>query len=664
MTDTGDHLTPPDPESGPVAEGGELPLASRLFKAVGADADSPSVNEALGGRPRLDRSPADTGGGRPATGSKGSRSGFTFDLGGALARLDGGAQQPPAAAPPAPVPPSEPASADDPPLTPLPRRGAVSPSPAARSEPEVRPAEPPPEPTTRSYVAPSHSVFDDIEGRPTATAITPSLPSARSAPVPSSPSLPAGPSLPTDVPTLRPAVESFGGGPTTLPPGGGIPSLPTVPTLPNLPPAPPPRPVMAAPVTSVPPPPDPVAVRAAQLRARQQQKQGNKFFGKALLAVVVLAAAIGGVLTFGRSRLFPNSWDHALTPIVDVVQQEHGAEFEHTVELVRQPLDEYQATASRLLFGDDWIARVPEWRAVGLAAGDPSPASVGGEIALRRLAVYDADADRIYMASDTDADTPAAVVDLRVALEAAYAAQQGGPAPLPPGNGIGLLGLSSPDVIVRRAVTRSLAERAAAIVDPAAPDASASVVSAGMPLPIEYELSATESLGSALLIGAGIDPATFTFESQIPAYLTAQLDDAPATTSGAVLQEGERALADPISLGVDDWSLVWGTRLPASTVDRLTEVVGADSYRPFDRAGVTCVGAVFESASPGDGGFVLSAMATWAAGAPPESQAVATSLSETLVQLISCDPGVTAAVVPQTTSVTQLLERQMARLSG
>src|SRR5215207_3408698 len=226
MTDTGDHLTPPDPESGPVAEGGELPLGSGLFKAVGADADSPSVNEALGGRPRLDWSPSDASGGRPAAGSKGSRSGFTFDLGGALARLDSGGEQTLPTSRPAPAPPPEPAGASEPPLTPLPRRGAVSPSPAVRHEPAPRPAEPSPEPAPRSYVAPSHSVFDDAELRPTATAITPSLPSARSAPATSPPSTPpstpSGPSLPINVPTVGPAVGatvgSFGGQSTTLPP--------------------------------------------------------------------------------------------------------------------------------------------------------------------------------------------------------------------------------------------------------------------------------------------------------------------------------------------------------------------------------------------------------------------------------------------------------------
>jgi hypothetical protein len=319
-------------------------------------------------------------------------------------------------------------------------------------------------------------------------------------------------------------------------------------------------------------------------------------------------------------------------------------------------------TANRLLFGDEWVTRVPEWRALGIAAGDPNPERVGGEIGVRRLAVYDADADRIYMAAD--ADPVAAAVDLRVALESAFAAQQGGPPTVPAGNGIGLLGVSPPNVLAERAVDRFLAERSESDAPLTPVTGDPGTVAAALPLPLEYELSATEVLGSSLLTAAGADPATATFDTELPADLSFHLDDAAATTTAGVLQGGERPLADPISIGVDDWSLAWATRLPATTVVRLAEVVGADSYRPFDRGGVTCVAGVFETTTDTDAGFVLSAMATWAAAAPVESQATATSLSATLVQLITCDPGIEPAVAPQTQPVGAVLDRQLARLAA
>jgi hypothetical protein len=692
MTDADPDLPPPEPDSDPVAERGEVPLASREFKTPARSADSHLVDEGFGGRPRLDWSPVtDSGGGRSTAGPGRPRSGFAFDLGGALARLGGGSDstadspQPeiPAAEAPAVAPIATPPTAppdprapivapvfdvaarlaettraprppDEAPMTPLPRRGAPAPAPVARVEPAPRAPEPASlESGARSYVAPRHSVFDDQGGdRPTATAITPTPPSAQS---------------------VAPVLESFGRTPTVAPstvePGKpevarGIPSLPSVPipTLPNLPPPAPARPAVAALIESAPSVPNTASLRAVQARAKQQQKKrGGKAVGKALLAIVLLGVVIVGSLTFGRSRLFPNSWDPALTPIVDAVQQAHGSEFEHTIVLVRQPIEEYQVTANRLLFGDDWVTRVPEWRALGLTAGDPNPERVGAEIGLRRLALYDADADRILMASD--ADPAAAATDLRVALEAAFDAQQNGPATVPAGFGVGLMGVSPPDVIVRRAVARFLAERA----DPPSAADAAEVPAADvalLPLPLEYELAATEVLGEALLRASGADTATFTFGSELPPGLPAGFDDAAATTTAGVLQVGERSLADPISIGVDDWSLVWGTGLPADTVDRLTEVVGADSYRPFDRGGVICVAGVFETANPTDAGFVLSAMATWAASAPVEAQATVSSLSDTLAQLISCDPGIEAAVAPQALPVSGLLDRQLTRLNA
>ena len=693
MTDTDPDLPPPEPDSDPVAERGEVPLTSREFKTPARSADSHLVDEGFGGRPRLDWSPVtDSGGGRSTAGPDRPRSGFSFDLGGALARLGGGSDStadspqadvpaaetsgvsPVATPPTAPADPPTPIVApvfdvaarlaettpaprppDEAPMTPLPRRGAPAPAPVARAEPAPRAPEPAsPDSAGRSYVAPRHSVFDDQGGdRPTATAITPTLPSAQS---------------------VAPVLESFGRTPTAAPPtvgqgnpavARGIPSLPSVPipTLPNLPPPAPARPAVAAPIESAPSVPSTASLRAAQARAKQQQKRGGKLVGKTLLAIVLLGVVIVGSLTFGRSRLFPNSWDPALTPIVDAVQQAHGSEFDHTIVLVRQPIEEYQLTANRLLFGDDWVSRVPEWRALGLTAGDPNPERVGAQIGLRRLAVYDADADRIYMASD--ADPVAAATDLRVALEAAFDAQQNGPATLPAGFSVGLMGVSPPDVIVRRAVARFLAERAdppstADAADVPAEDAAV----LPLPLPLEYELAATEVLGEALLRASGADTATFTFGSELPPGLPAGFDDAAATTTAGVLQVGERSLADPISIGVDDWSLVWGTRLPADTVDRLTEVVGADSYRPFDRGGVICVAGVFETANPTDAGFVLSAMATWVASAPVEAQATVSSLSDTLAQLISCDPGIEAAVTPQPLPVSELLDRQLTRLNA
>jgi hypothetical protein len=115
---------------------------------------------------------------------------------------------------------------------------------------------------------------------------------------------------------------------------------------------------------------------------------------------------------------------------------------------------------------------------------------------------------------------------------------------------------------------------------------------------------------------------------------------------------------------VDDWSLVWGSRLPQTTVDQLVSIVVADSYRPIDRGGLICAVAVFETTNPTDTATVLAAMQTWAAAGPPNAQSTVAQLSDTRVQFSSCDPGADAATVPQPGNVDALINRQLTRLAS
>jgi hypothetical protein len=155
-----------------------------------------------------------------------------------------------------------------------------------------------------------------------------------------------------------------------------------------------------------------------------------------------------------------------------------------------------------------------------------------------------------------------------------------------------------------------------------------------------------------------------TFESGYPDTVGDALDDAPRLTAGGALQVGDRTLDSPTALGVDDWSLVWGAHLPEATVDQLTSVVVGDSYRPIDRAGALCAVGVFEADSAADAAYVLSAMQTWAAAAPPAAQATTTPVNDTRVQLTACDPGAEASTPPQAGAVDTLINRQLVRLAS
>jgi hypothetical protein len=672
-----DNSPPPEGDPGDVLDS---------FKAGADRADNDNVHDAIGGRPRLNWSPVTDGGGRAPAESADERSSFHFDLGGALARLGDQPPTPPAEslqatpappAPPAPpvVPPPPPPAvehalpqrapgavrsadpsaapvADDTlpqraaaapeaapaPLEPLPRRGE---RPAAEAPVAPGPVTPR-DPGTGPYVTARRSVFDDVASAP-GTTMPPSV-------------------RPPAVPIVPPPATPAGAAPAApmLPPAGAGPMLPTLPAA-----TPHATPMYTPPIESAPSTPEINALRSAQLRASRQQRKG-RMFSRTMLALFVIGGLIAAALVFGRRYLFPTEWDQSLTPIVDDIQNERGVEFDHTVGLVEQPSADYALTIGRLVVDDSWLAQVPVWRALGLTTGEPTVDGVAPALAANRLAVYDPDADRIYMSAD--ASPEAAAADLRLALEQAYAAQQGdAESAVPEESNTGFLGVSPPRQIVDNAIAAYLAVRetaGATTGDASGTTPAEAGPSSALPLPIEYELAAIDDLGEALLSWAGVDPTTVRFGAPYPDAVGAALDDGARPTASGALQAGDRSLAPPIPLGVDDWSLVWGSRLPQPTVDQLASVVVADSFRPIDRGGLTCAVAVFETANPTDGATVLAAMQTWAATSPAGAQTTVTQLAETRTQLSSCDPGADAATVPQPGDVDAVINRQLTRLAG
>ena len=219
------------------------------------------------------------------------------------------------------------------------------------------------------------------------------------------------------------------------------------------------------PIESAPSTPDINAFRSAQLRATRQQRRG-KMFSRTMLAILLIGGLVAAALVFGRRYLFPTEWDQSLTPIVDDIQNERGVEFDHTVGLVKQPSADYALTTGRLVVDDGWLAQVPVWRALGLTTGEPTADGIAPALAASRLAVYDPDADRIYMSAD--ASPAAAAADLRFALEQAYAAQHGAAESVTPDDEstAGFLGVSPPQQIIDAAIDTYIAERETASFRP------------------------------------------------------------------------------------------------------------------------------------------------------------------------------------------------------
>ncbi len=683
------------------------------------DADIPPVEDALGAGSRWNWNSVTDAGGSPLAEESAARkpSSFQFDLGSALARLGdpepaetvpepGSSSGPPPPAPPMPVdhPVPPPEARDE--LQSLPRRDSSAAAPFAQPQFDARPiTEPAPMAPVVEQPLPRRSV-----GSSSAAARQPQArPLEKSQPLPSQITLSVEPPVvqpPVDQP---PMVQGHGGAPAepireqsqpspshqapppasvfeavtsapVLPPAGAVaarsgagtdsmlPSSAQAPVLPAatgaLPTLPSVNPVaaapVAAPITSASASTDLTALRSAQLRASRQQRQG-KLFGRSLLAFFVVGGLIAGALVFGRSYLFTTDWDAALTPIVDEVQVSTGLEFNETVPLVVQPDDQYSASLLDATVGDQWVDQVPAWRALGLANGDVPPTQVATDLALRQPAYFDPVSSTIYQAEGADEDRVRAALEWALLAALRHQLATDTEDTVVESQAVGVTGVSSPQSIARRAVDSYLIEQAAA---PATQADRLAAPTGDVPIPIAYEIVAIDRLGGSILGAAGADPNTVQLDDTAPDGIYGVLDDGPVQAAAATPLPEDRPLADPMAMGIDDWSLVWGSRLPGATVERLAAVVTSDSYQPITRGGPTCFLAVFETASEANGTTVFNAMQLWAQGGSIESSAVATQLGPRRIQLESCDPGPTAVIAPDAATVDRLIDVQIDRLAG
>ena len=193
---------------------------------------------------------------------------------------------------------------------------------------------------------------------------------------------------------------------------------------------------------------------------------------------------------------------------------------------------------------------------------------------------------------------------------------------------------------------------------------TATISTNNVPIPIAYEFAAVARLGPAILVASGVDPAQVEFADASFDAGHDWLDDQPVIGLDPLLRADDRALAAPVSLGVDDWTLVWGARVPAETVDRLSTLLVGDSFQPFLREGAVCFAGVFQTGNETAGGSLFTAMQLWATGSAVGAQAVASQIDLNTVQIEACDPGAGTPTIPDPATIDSLITRQIARLAG
>ncbi|HUF99973.1 MAG TPA: hypothetical protein VMM60_17740 [Ilumatobacter sp.] len=427
----------------------------------------------------------------------------------------------------------------------------------------------------------------------------------------------------------------------------------------------------AAPATASAVPFEPVAVevptvsdvrayRTAQHRAAKRNSQG-RLIGRGMLVLVVLGGVIGAALLFGRSYLFPTEWDPTLTPIVDDIQVARDAEFNDPIPLTVQPEAEYVATFARLVVPAGWESRVPEWRALGIAGGSPTPETVASSLAAAQLALFDPESETIFQlegAEGTDLEA-----GLRTALEQGFEFQTGETEraeteTTTEEDAARFLGVRSHEALLDRSLDDAFANR----VLLTAGEDSTLPATADVPIPVAYDIAASIRLGPAIVAAATESGQQLAPGDYPPSVYAVFAPPWPTAALAAVLGEGEAPGSPVIALSSDDLRLVLGARVDPAVAETVIAAVTATSYTTFDRAGATCFALVFEFAGGATAQPGIEGVAAWASGLPVANQAVATPLDFTTMQVIGCDPGPSDPIAVDASWVDTVIDGQLARL--
>ncbi|MEL6892924.1 MAG: hypothetical protein AAFP84_15115, partial [Actinomycetota bacterium] len=110
------------------------------------------------------------------------------------------------------------------------------------------------------------------------------------------------------------------------------------------------------------------------------------------------------------------------------------------------------------------------------------------------------------------------------------------------------------------------------------------------------------------------------------------------------LDPGETTAGPSVAMDRSFWYLAFASRLEAPIAHDLSNTITAASLTPI-RTGelATCWVAVFDTVGPEASAALSGALATWVENSPTASNAGVIGVSESAVQLRTCDPGPAAA---------------------
>jgi hypothetical protein len=383
-------------------------------------------------------------------------------------------------------------------------------------------------------------------------------------------------------------------------------------------------------------------------RARRRKRHPFRF----LFRLVILLGLLGGTLYLGKVHVYDRRWDPDLEPVAERVANERGLAWKRPVRTEELPAEEYTARLASGWLGiddEEFPEVAAEWRAMGLAEGEPSLAGIGAASVSTRPVFYDLRDRRIYIAAGVPDELRQLALDRALVM-----------ALLDQHHGLGD-GLDERDLGVRAALL-SLFDGDANATSFALAEGSAwledQVVTQVVEVRQQYRPAAEGAPRFAVdLVSAG-GGTRFLFETLEQPDRDQMLRTATGTGNGAGVYDGARALddrgddldADPgETRGLAYWYYALAARIPAEQAWEAALTWQGDRVSPTRIEGEPgpCFQATIATSSSAQP-VLLEALRQWEAAAPTKAATAVTLDGPDRVRVTSCDPGPNADTIDNT----------------
>ncbi len=370
----------------------------------------------------------------------------------------------------------------------------------------------------------------------------------------------------------------------------------------------------------------PLAIEVPQSRkpAKRRKRAGLRL----VVAFVILAGIVAAAIVYGRPYLFQDDWQSNAKPYAVAVQDVTGVDFAEPVSVIAEPTASYQTGATAQLAGD-WQAQLPLWRALGLASGDVTEATLDELLAAWQPAMYStADGQIHHDEALVGADLDAA---LTVEMATAQLDQQYGWAIGQPERTLDDAALTSANVLAQ-----SLAIQRQTEFDTPIETASTGPL-AYLPAVIAYEVLAPSMYAPLLTpVAPDSDNPLADLGTGGPGPLA---PDAPKLAGTPTLIDGDVIVATPTTEDRSFWYLVFAGYLDAPTSFAASEAVIENALTVVERSGTTCAYATFSGGDSEQTATLRSAVESWVAAVPAEFTSSFSVTPDGMLQMSSCDPG-------------------------